>query len=72
MADGKTCEVQSTCIAAMSRADDGTMTLTFQSGGKYAYYGVSPDAFAAFCNAESKGKHFHRFVRGVYPFTKVG
>ena len=71
-ADANACDnVSSTCISAMKRADDGTMTLTFQSGGTYAYFGVGPDTFESFCKADSKGRFFHANVRGRYPFTKV-
>jgi hypothetical protein len=69
----ESCEgVQSTCIAAMAYDGKDEMTLTFQSGGTYKYHGVGPEEYDAFCKAESKGKHFHRFVRGRYPSVKVG
>jgi KTSC domain len=71
-ASGNACDnVSSTCISAMKRADDGAMTLTFQSGGTYVYFGVSEETFDAFCNADSKGRFFHANVRGRYPFTKT-
>jgi KTSC domain len=69
----ESCEnVQSSCIASMSYDGKEQMTLTFQSGGTYKYHGVGPDEYEAFCRAESKGKYFHRNIRGRYPFVRVG
>lgn len=49
----------------------GEMQIDFHKGGLYRYSGVSQEAFLAFVQAPSKGKHFLRFIKGAYEFQKL-
>ena len=46
------------------------MDIEFHKGGLYRYTGVTQEAFNAFLQAPSKGKHFLRFIKGAYPYEK--
>ncbi len=48
--------------------DDETrvMAVSFHSGRTYNLIGVSPADHEAFVAADSKGKHFHRHLRGMF------
>lgn len=41
-------------------------------GAVYTYSGVSQEAADALLHADSVGKHFNRFIKDRYDFTKVG
>jgi len=60
-----TSSVESSSIKAIGH-DPKTRTLRieFHSGGVYDYPNVGADEHKNLIEAESKGKHFHRFVRG--------
>ena len=49
----------------------GEMQIDFHKGGMYRYFGVGQEAFTAFVQAPSKGKHFLRFIKGAYAYEKV-
>ena len=63
--------VESTNIKAIGH-DPATNTLRveFRNGGVYDYSNISPEKHASFLTAASKGKHFHRHIRGL-EHTKV-
>jgi hypothetical protein len=62
----------STAIAFISYDRDSTMlTVTFVSGRRYKYYGVSSDVAAAFRQASSKGAFFNQRIRDHYRFQEV-
>lgn len=46
------------------------MTVKFLSSGTYHYDGVPAEAHAAFCAAESPGKHFASAILPNYKHTK--
>ncbi len=48
-----------------------TMEIRFARGGLYSYTDVSPEQFAAFQAAESKGKHFLGQIKGNHEFRKI-
>lgn len=48
-----------------------TMGVQFKSGDVYHFADVSPEKHAAFMASESKGKHFHKHIRGKHESTKV-
>lgn len=52
-------------------ADSGVLEVTFKSGRRYAYHGVSPTLFHAFMAAESKGSFFAREIRGKFEGVAV-
>jgi hypothetical protein len=45
--------------------------ISFIGGTVYAYSGVEEIVYNDFMNAESKGKHFHKFIKGQYPCSKI-
>jgi len=47
-------------------ADSGVMEVTFTSGKRYRYQGVTAKVFQDFMDAPSKGSHFARNIRGSY------
>jgi hypothetical protein len=50
-----------------------TMRVRFKGGRVYESGNVSPEAYEAFSNAESAGKHWHTAFRGNpdYKFTPI-
>lgn len=59
--------VESSNIASEGYDPDTlTLELTFKSGQTYRYVGVTPERYQAFRGAESKGKHFHQYIKGKY------
>lgn len=47
------------------------LEITFKGGARYAYDDVSPEIFAAFKRAQSKGAFFAEAIKGRYPTTKL-
>jgi len=47
------------------------LEVEFEHGGVYQYAGVPPSVYTAFVNAPSKGRYFHRSVRGFYSYTRT-
>jgi hypothetical protein len=45
--------------------------VTFQSGRRYAYVGVSEETFGAMKRAFSKGEFFNSHIRAHFPFRRV-
>ena len=43
----------------------------FRDGSVYRYKGVKNKTYRELLNADSKGKAFHRLIRGQYPYRKV-
>ena len=46
--------------------------ITFHSGAKYRYDGVSQEDADAFAAAPSAGKHFHNEIKDSFSATRVG
>lgn len=53
--------------------DEGTLVLEveFKDGGIYEYFEVGTSKYDKFMNASSKGKYFHRFIKGLYKEKKI-
>ena len=53
--------------------DESQMVLEveFLSGGIYQYYDIPYETYERFINAESHGKFFHAYIKGVFPYQKV-
>lgn len=64
--------VESSQLAAIGY-DPASLTLgvTFKGGGHYRYAGMSPEHYAEFMAADSKGSHFGKFVRDRYQYRKL-
>ena len=63
--------IQSSNIAALDYAKDGTLTVTFKSGGTWEYLGVPATVYLAMLQAPSVGSYFHHNVRSRYVSRKV-
>lgn len=48
-----------------------TLEIEFHSGVIYRYLAVPPAAFEALKNAESKGRHFTRYIRNKFEYHRV-
>lgn len=51
--------------------DEDCLTVHFQNGNKYRYFGVPKDVYHDFTKAESAGSHFGQFIKGKYKHEKV-
>jgi KTSC domain-containing protein len=47
------------------------LEIRFTNGGVYRYFGVPPDVCLDFLQADSKGRFFNRYIRGVYRGERV-
>ncbi len=64
--------VNSSAIAGLGYNENiARLMVTFTTGRTYAYYGVSPDTYRAFRNADSKGRFFNANIRN-YPYERMG
>lgn len=69
----QSCEVDSTAIKHIGYdANSGSLAVTFTNDRSYIYSGVSPQRYAAFCNADSKGRYVNKSIKGNYPYRRVG
>lgn len=50
--------------------DTQRLRIKFKSGGQYTYADVPQEAYDAFSQAESIGKHFHSNIRGQFKFNQ--
>lgn len=48
------------------------LEVEFHSGGVYQYFGVPADVHHGLIGSGSKGKYLHAFIKGAYPYRKVG
>lgn len=46
------------------------LTIVFNNGGMYSYHGVSVNIFNGLLNSVSKGRYFHSYIEGKYPYQK--
>lgn len=49
---------------------DGSLFLTFTSGGTYSYYNVPESIFKEMLAAPSKDKFYHERIKDQYPYTR--
>lgn len=65
-------EIESSVIASVEYfADDQVLEITFLSGNKYAYYGISKGMFENFLAAESKGTFYNVKIKGLIASSKM-
>ncbi len=67
-------DVKSTAIESIGfNSDIGRMTVTFQGGGTYNYYGVSRQRYQAFCLAQSKGGYMNKVIKKEgHAYQRIG
>lgn len=52
--------------------ENRTLYIAFNSGGLYSYAGVPESIYQELLAALSKGKFFHAYIKGVYPYQRIG
>jgi hypothetical protein len=50
---------------------NGTLTIEFDGGRIYEYFGVPPWVFAGLLAASSHGSYFHENVKGHYDYARL-
>lgn len=63
--------VSSSNIASVGY-EAGTLYVSFNSGGLYAYSGVPESVYQGLMSASSHGSYLARYVKGVYPYRRIG
>ena len=63
-------QVESEAIASLDY-HNRVMTIEFEPGGVYAYYGVPRAVYDAFLAADSKGRFFHAHILERYRFKRL-
>jgi len=46
------------------------LTIEFKNGSVYHYHSVESNVYKGLLKAESKGKYFHKYIRGKYDYKK--
>lgn len=63
--------VSSSNIASIGY-EDGTLYVMFNNGSLYAYSGVPAHIYQGLMTASSHGSYLARYVKGVYPYRRIG
>ena len=65
--------VESTCIASIAFSiEENVLQLEFRNGFAYEYFGVPVALYTDLLSAQSKGAFVTRFIRGHFPFRRLG
>jgi hypothetical protein len=51
--------------------ETNTLIVTFNQGKQYEYSDVSAEEFRKLVEAESIGRHFNLYFKGVYPYKQI-
>ena len=51
--------------------EDEVLEIRFNNGGLYRYFGVPPEVCLDLLKANSKGRFFNRYIRGVYSGKRI-
>lgn len=62
----------SNLLSADYDAQTQTLTISFRSGGTYAYRGVDPETYQGLLGAPSAGSYFAAVIKDGYPFQRIG
>ena len=52
--------------------EKGTLYVRFKNGSLYSYSGVPEYVYNELMNASSKGHYLATYVKGRYPYSKIG
>ena len=63
--------VDSSWISELEYEDAGNVIMELLSGRRYRIYGVPEDIFESWLEADSKGKFWHAYLRGMYQTIRV-
>jgi KTSC domain len=61
-----------TLAAAIYDHSHHRLCLEFCDGHRYTYSEVTPELFRGLLRATSKGSFFNRYIRGRFPYVKLG
>lgn len=65
--------VESACIASIAfSVEENVLQLEFRNGLAYEYLGVPAALYTDLLSAQSKGAFVTRFIRGHFPFRRLG
>ena len=65
--------VESACIASIAFSiKENVLQLEFRNGLAYEYFGVPVALYTELLSAQSKGTFVTRFIRGHFPFRRLG
>ena len=65
--------VESACIASVAfSVEENTLQLEFRNGLAYEYFGVPAALYTDLLSTQSKGAFVTRFIRGRFPFRRLG
>ena len=65
--------VESACIASIAFCiEENVLQLEFRNGLAYEYLGVPASLYTDLLSAQSKGAFVTRFIRGQFPFRRLG
>lgn len=53
-------------------AETSTLGVRFLNGSEYEYYNVPEMDFEGLVNATSVGKYLHFYIKGSFPYERVG
>lgn len=51
--------------------ENGTLYVSFHSGGLYSYSGVPESVYRGLMSAGSKGSYFAAYIKKSYPYRKL-
>jgi len=52
--------------------ENGTLYVSFKSGGLYEYVNVPEHVYRSLMTASSHGKYLAAHVKGIYPYKRIG
>jgi KTSC domain len=62
----------SECVEALEYdMERQQLTVHFEKRGSYVYFDVTPDVYAEFNNAGSRGQYFNMYIRGRYEYERL-
>lgn len=65
--------VESACIASVAFSiEENVLRLEFRNGLTYEYFGVPHALYTDLLSSQSKGAFIARFIRGHFPFSRLG
>lgn len=68
----RTSTTNSSSIASVAYSpDQRTLDVQFLNGAVYRYFEVPAVAYNEILTAPSKGRYFHRSIRGVYTYQRI-
>lgn len=50
---------------------NGTLTIVFKNGARYAYHDVPEDTADGLMGAESPGRYFHEFIKNNFRYSRA-